>query len=114
MASRFAKQNPDLVATILKKHSTFMRIRPPGPGRPVNTIEVSPGSEDSYLAQEETTPEGGQVIQFDEDGLICHLTDDSALYQYASDNESLHSCPFAAPIVHIEKYGHSFVPDIDD
>jgi hypothetical protein len=114
MASRFAKQNPDLVATTLKKHSTFMCIRPTGRGRPVNNIDVSPGSEDSDLAQEETTPEGGQVIQFDEDGLICHLTDDSALYQYASDNESLHSCPFAAPIVHIEEYGHSFVPDIDD
>jgi hypothetical protein len=29
VASRFAKQNPDLVSAALKKHSTFLRIRPP-------------------------------------------------------------------------------------
>jgi hypothetical protein len=63
---------------------------------------------------DETTPEGGQVLQFDQDGLVCHLTHDSALYEYESDNESLHPCPFATPIIHIDEYYLPFVPDIDD
>jgi hypothetical protein len=114
MASRFAKQNPHLVGFTLEKHITSMRICPSGRGRPVNNYEMGPSSDDIELVHEATTPEGGQVIQFDANGLVCHLTDDSVLYQYKFENESLHSCPFAAPIIHIEEYEHPFIPYMDD
>jgi hypothetical protein len=114
MASRFAKQHPDLGGATLKKHSTFMRIRPPGRGRPVNNLDMGPCTDVHDQIPDETTPDGGQVLQFDQYGLVCHLTDDSALYEYESDNESLHSCPFATPIVHIDEYKLPFIPDIDD
>jgi hypothetical protein len=62
VASRFAKQNPDLVSATLKKHSTFMRIRPLGRGRPVNDIDMGPDSDDTTLICDATTPDGGQVL----------------------------------------------------
>jgi hypothetical protein len=101
MASRFSKQHQDLVGATLKKHITLMRILAPERGRPVNNLDMDPSLDDAEPVHDATTPEGGQVIQFDTDGLICYLTDDSALYQYESDNKLLHSCPFSAPIVHI-------------
>jgi hypothetical protein len=63
---------------------------------------------------EVNTPEGGQLIIFNEEGLVCHLPDDSSLYQYELDNDSLHPCPFAAHIVNIEECEHPFIPGIDD
>jgi hypothetical protein len=103
MASRFSKQNPDLVGATLKKHSTFMRIHPPGRGRPVNNLDMGPCTDVHDQSLDETTPDGGQVLKFDQDGLICHLTEDSALYEYESDNESLHLCPFSTPIINIDE-----------
>jgi hypothetical protein len=114
VASRFAKQHPDLIGATLKKHSTFMRICPPGSGRPVNNLDMGTCTDVHDQIPDETTPDGGQVLQFDQDGLVCHLTDDSSLYEYESDNESLHSCPFATPIVHIDEYKLPFIPYIDD
>jgi hypothetical protein len=114
MASFFAKQHPNLIGATLKKHSTCMRIRPPGRGRPVNNLDMGPCTDVKDQIPDETTPGGGQVLHFDQDGLVCHLTDDSALYEYESDNESLHSCPFATPIVHIDEYELPFIPYIDD
>jgi hypothetical protein len=114
MTSLFAKQHPDLVGATLKKHSTFMRIRPPGRGCPVTNLDMGPCTYVHDQSPDETTPDGGQVLQFDQDGLVCHLTDDYDLYKYESDNESLHSCPFATPIIHIDEYELPFVPDIDD
>jgi hypothetical protein len=114
MASRIAKQHPDLVGATLKKHSTFMRIRPPGRGRLVNNLDMGPCTDMHDHSPDKTTPYGGQVLQFDRDGIVCHLMDDSALYEYESDKESLHSCHFATPIIHIDEYKIPFVPDIDD
>jgi hypothetical protein len=114
MASRFAKQHPDLVGATLKKHITFMRIRPLGRGLPFNNLDMGPCMDVHNHIPDETNPDGGQVLQFDQDGLICHLTDDSALYEYESDNESLHSCPFTTPIIHIDKYELLFIPYIDN
>jgi hypothetical protein len=109
-----SKQHPDLVGATLKKHSMLMCVHPPGRGRLVNNIDLGPTMDENEQNHEVTTHESGQVMQFDKDGLVCHLTDDSALYQYESDNESLHSCPFAAHIVHIDEYEHRFIPDKDD
>jgi hypothetical protein len=94
MVSRFANQHPDLVVATLKKHSTLMRICPPGRGRPVNTLDMGPCTDVNDQIPDETTPDGGQVLHFDQCGLVCHLTDDSTLYEYESDNESLHLFPF--------------------
>jgi hypothetical protein len=106
VASRFAKQNPDLVAKTLQKQKTFMRLKPRGRSHPVNNIElsVSPDCDD-------VTPEGGQIVNFDEDGLICHLNDTTALYEYESDNESIHSTPLLDPIIHIDEYDPDYAPD---
>jgi hypothetical protein len=75
---------------------------------------MGPDLDNTTLICDATTPDGGQVLQFDPDGLICHITDDSALFQYESDNESIHSHPFATPLIHLEEHEHHFVPDIDD
>jgi hypothetical protein len=75
---------------------------------------MSPDTDVHNHIPDETTPDVSQVLQFDQDGIICHLMDDSALYKYESDNESLHSCPFATPIIHIDEYELPFIPDIDD
>jgi hypothetical protein len=55
MAYRFTKQHPDLVGATLKKHSIFIRIRPPGRGRPVNNLDMGPNSNETELELESTT-----------------------------------------------------------
>jgi hypothetical protein len=50
-------------------------------------------------------------VSFDEDGLICHLNDSMALYEYESDNESIHSSPLLVPIIHIDEYKYEYDPD---
>jgi hypothetical protein len=114
MVSHFAKKNLDLFGATLKKHSMFMRIHPPGLGRPVDNLDMGPWLDVNDQSPDPTTPEGGQVLQFDQDGLLCHLTDDSAMYHYESHNNLLRSCPFTTPIIHIDEYELPILPDIDD
>jgi hypothetical protein len=112
MASRFAKQNADLVVSTLKKHSTFMRLKLCGHTPHVNNLAIA--LDPPLVEHENLTRNVGHVVLFNEDGLVCHLQDDSALYEYdVSDNEFICSEPFVAPIVHITDMDSNYVPDLD-
>jgi hypothetical protein len=113
MASRFAKQNADLVTSTLKKHSTFMRLKPCGRAPHVNNIDTMTSLD--VPVTDGVTLDGGQIVQLDDDGLIYHIQDDSALYDYkGSDNESVHLDPFTTPVINITDMDRSFIPDIGD
>jgi hypothetical protein len=93
MASRFAKQNADLVTSTLNKHNTFMRLKHRGRAPHVNNIDTMTSSD--VPVTDGVTLDGGQIVQFDDGGLVNHLQDDSTLYDYeGSDNESVHVDPF--------------------
>jgi hypothetical protein len=111
MASRFAKQNVDLVTSTLNKHSTFMHLKHRGRAPHANNLDTVTSSDVTYGV----TLDGGQVVQFDNYSIVCHLQDDSALNDYeALDNESTHLYPFVAPVINSVYMDTSYVPDIDD
>jgi hypothetical protein len=111
MASRVANQNSDLVSSTLKKHSTFMRSKPRGRAPHTNNR----GTVVSSDVVDGVTLDGGQVVQFDNDGIVCHLQEESAIYYYeASEDESTHSDPCVAPVIHMTDMDTNYVPNLDD
>jgi hypothetical protein len=113
MASRFATHNADLVTSTLKKHRTFMRLKPRGRAPHVNNIDTMTSSD--VPVTDGVMLDGGKIVQFDYDGLVYHLQDDSTLYDYeGSDNESVHLDPFTTPVINITDMDRSFIPDLGD
>jgi hypothetical protein len=89
-----------------------MRLKPHGRNPHGNNLDIatSTPSDDTNSV----TPDGGQVVLFGEDGLVCHLHYDSLMYDHkASDKEYVHFDQCVSPVVHTADMDNNFVPDLD-
>jgi hypothetical protein len=109
---QFMKANPGTVATIQKDHLTFVRHKPwarPGMHALGSSDLPDPDSPDDA--------DDRPSLNFDNNGYICHLADDSAVHDtddVSSTGElSVHSNP-CDPLIDFDDADSPYHPDMDD